>query len=114
MKKTLTSLFAASMVLGSVSFALADQIEGNWKTQSGETAKIGKCGSSFCITLKTGKYAGQQIGKMKASGGSYKGTVTDPADNKTYSGSASVSGSSMKMTGCALKVFCKTQKWKKL
>lgn len=114
MKKTLTSLFAASMVLGSVSFALADQIEGNWKTQSGETAKIGKCGSSFCITLKTGKYAGQQIGKMKPSGSSYKGTVTDPADNKTYSGSASVSGSSMKMTGCALKVFCKTQKWKKL
>ncbi len=114
MKKTITSLFAATMVLGSASFAIADQIEGNWKTQSGETAKIGKCGGSFCITLKTGKYAGQRIGKMKAAGGKYTGTITDPADNKQYSGSASVSGSSMKMTGCALKIFCKTQKWNKL
>ena len=114
MKKTIISLFATSMMLGTATFAVADQIEGNWKTQSGETAKIGKCGSSFCITLKTGKYAGQRIGKMKASGGKYTGTVTDPADNKTYSGSASVAGSNMKLTGCALKVFCKTQKWKNL
>ncbi len=114
MKKSISTFFAAAIVLGSSSFAFADQIEGNWKTQSGETAKIGKCGSSFCITLKTGKYAGQRIGKMKANGGKYVGTVTDPADNKQYSGSASVSGSKMKLTGCALKVFCKTQKWSKL
>lgn len=114
MKKTITSFFAATMLLGSASIALADPIEGNWKTQSGETAKIGKCGSSFCITLKTGKYAGQRIGKMKPSGNKYTGTVTDPADDKTYSGSATLAGNRMNLTGCALKVFCKTQKWNKL
>lgn len=114
MKKSISTFFAAAIVLTSSSMAFADQIEGNWRTQSGETAKIGKCGGSFCITLKTGKYAGQRIGKMKASGGKYTGTITDPADNKEYSGSATVAGSNMKMTGCALKIFCKTQKWKKL
>lgn len=114
MKKTISTFFAAAIMLSSSSFAFADAIQGNWKTQSGETAKISKCGGSFCITLKTGKYSGQRIGKMKASGGKYVGTITDPADNKEYSGSATVSGSNMKMTGCALKIFCKTQSWKKL
>ncbi len=114
MKKSISAFFAASIVFASTSFAFADPIEGNWKTQSGETAKIASCGSSYCITLKTGQYAGQRIGKMKASGGQYVGTVTDPADNKEYSGSASLSGSKMKLKGCALKIFCKTQNWKKL
>lgn len=114
MKKTISTFFAAAIVLTSSSMAFADQIEGNWKTQSGETAKIGKCGSSFCITLKTGQYSGQRIGKMKAKSGKYVGTITDPADNKEYSGSATIAGSKMKMTGCALKIFCKTQKWNKL
>jgi len=114
MKKTISTFFAAAIMLSSSSFAFADAIQGNWKTQSGETAKIAKCGGSFCITLQTGKYKGQRIGKMKASGGEYVGTVTDPEDNKEYSGTASVSGSKMKLTGCALKIFCKTQKWKKL
>lgn len=95
--------------------ALADPIEGNWKTQSGETAAIGKCGGAFCITLKTGTYAGKKIGQMSANGANkYKGSITDPSDDKTYSGAATLNGASMKMKGCALKIFCKTQTWKKL
>ena len=94
--------------------ALADPIEGDWKTKDGPIAAIGDCGGSFCITMKTGKYAGKRIGKMKPDGdGSYSGTITDPKDDKTYTGSASVSGSSLKLTGCALKIFCKSQTWKK-
>jgi len=114
MKKIISTVFAASMVLATGVPAFADVIEGNWKTESGETAAISKCGGSFCIKLKTGKYSGQRIGKMKGSGGSYTGTVTDPADNKEYSGSASVRGSGLKLKGCALKIFCKTQNWKRL
>ena len=114
MKNSISSFFATAIVLTSTSFAFADPIEGNWKTQSGETAKISSCGSSYCLTLKTGKFAGQRIGKMKAKGGKYTGTVTDPEDNKVYTGSASLKGNTMSLTGCALKIFCKTQKWKKL
>jgi len=95
--------------------ALADPIEGNWRTQSGETAAIAKCGGAFCITLKTGAHAGKRIGQMSANGASkYAGSITDPSDDKTYSGSAKLDGASMKMTGCALKIFCKTQTWNKL
>jgi uncharacterized protein (DUF2147 family) len=92
----------------------AEPIEGNWKTQGGETAAITSCGSSFCVTLKTGKYAGKQIGKMSGTGNKYKGEITDPANDKTYSGSASISGSSMKMRGCVLGVLCRSQTWTKM
>lgn len=106
---------AAAALLLTTGAALADPIEGNWKTQSGETAAIANCGGAFCITLKTGKHAGKQIGKMSASGsGSYKGSITDPADDKTYSGSATLAGSSLKMKGCVLAVLCKSQTWAKL
>ena len=113
MFRRLSMAIAATIFMAGAAYA--DPIEGNWKTQSGETAAIGGCGDGFCITLKTGDHSGKQIGKMTASGANkYKGTITDPADDKTYSGSASLSGSNLNMTGCALKIFCKTQKWSKL
>lgn len=95
--------------------ALADPIEGNWRTQSGETAAISPCGGAFCITLKTGAHAGKRIGQMSAKGANrYSGSITDPSDDKTYSGSATLNGPSMKMTGCALKIFCKSQTWNRM
>ncbi|MEO1141655.1 MAG: DUF2147 domain-containing protein [Pseudomonadota bacterium] len=115
MKRTFSIACAAALFAASTTFALsAEPIEGTWKTQSGENAKISKCGSSFCIKLTTGQYTGKQIGKLKGSGAEYKGTVTDPEDDREYSGNAKVSGKSMKLQGCALRVFCQTQTWKKL
>lgn len=93
--------------------AYADIIEGNWRTQSGETAAITKCGGAYCIKLKTGKYKDQSIGRMKGANGAYKGSITDPADNKKYSGSIKISGPTMKMKGCVAYILCKTQTWKK-
>ena len=63
--------------------------------------------------LRSGQYAGKRIGKLAGSGSKYSGTITDPSDDKTYSGNAKVSGASMSLRGCALKIFCKTQKWNK-
>ena len=109
------AIAAAAATVMMVGAAFADPIEGNWKTDSGETAAIGSCGGAFCITLKTGKHAGKSIGKMNASGGGkYAGSITDPADDKTYKGSATIAGSSLKMRGCVLAVLCKTQNWKRM
>ena len=108
---TLAATFAFAMATNAFS---AEPIVGDWKTQEGETAGITQCGGSFCIKLKTGTYAGQQIGKMSGSGADYTGTITDPADNKEYSGSAKVGNTNMKLKGCALKIFCKTVNWKRL
>lgn len=92
----------------------AEPIEGNWKTASGETAVIAPCGGAFCITLKTGAHAGKQIGKLSGKGADYSGSITDPKEDKTYSGSGSVSGNALKMKGCVMKVFCKSQNWTRL
>jgi uncharacterized protein (DUF2147 family) len=112
MLRTLITAAAMTAILTGSAFA-EDIIVGNWKTQSGETAAI-TGGGSYSITLKTGKHAGKTIGALSGGDGKYSGTITDPADDKQYSGSARVSGTSMKLKGCALKVFCKTQTWTKL
>ena len=105
-----TLITAGAFVVAMAAPALADPIEGNWKTKSGETAAISSCG----VTLKTGKHSGKRIGKMKGSDGSYSGTITDPANDKTYKGSASISGKTMKMKGCVLAVLCRSENWSKL
>ncbi len=108
------SLAVVSLALAFfASGAIAAEILGKWKTESGETAQISKCGDSFCIVLKTGKYKGQNIGKVKLSGNKYKGTVRDPADDKTYTGSIVVNGNQLKMQGCVA-IFCKTQTWTRM
>ena len=113
LRKTLLAT-ATLFAFGLSAASAAEPIEGNWKTQSGETAAISACGAAFCVTLKTGKYSGKQIGKMTGSAAKYKGSITDPANDKTYSGSASISGASMKMKGCVLGILCRTQTWTKM
>lgn len=109
-----TILVASAMLLASSAAFAAEPIQGNWKTASGETAEIAPCGGAFCVTLKTGKYAGKRIGKLSGSGSDYTGEITDPKDDKTYSGSGSVSGNSLKMKGCVLMILCKSQTWTRL
>lgn len=110
-KKTLAAI---AMTAAIVSPAIAGDIAGNWRTQSGETARIAKCGGSYCIKLTTGAHSGKQIGKVSGNGPKYTGNITDPSNDKTYSGSATVNGSSMKMTGCVAKILCRSQTWTKL
>ncbi|TIT74131.1 MAG: DUF2147 domain-containing protein, partial [Mesorhizobium sp.] len=70
----------------------------------------------FSITLKSGKFAGKTIGSFKATGDNkYTGTITDPETDKTYSGKATLSGASLKMSGCVFGgLICKSQTWHKL
>ncbi|WP_040676911.1 DUF2147 domain-containing protein [Nitratireductor pacificus] len=105
---------AALLLAGGV--AMADPIEGNWKTESGATAQIVPCGGSYCITLKTGQHAGKKIGTFQSAGGSqYKGKITDPANDKTYSGKGTLSGNSLKMGGCVLGgLICRNQTWSRI
>ncbi|MGO6817032.1 DUF2147 domain-containing protein [Rhizobium leguminosarum] len=91
-----------------------EPIVGNWKTAAGDTAVIASCGGSYCVTLKTGKYAGRKIGTLAGAGGSYAGEITDPAAEKTYSGAGKVSGNSLRMQGCVMKILCKSQTWTRL
>jgi uncharacterized protein (DUF2147 family) len=113
MFRKMSLALAATLIMAGA--AWADPIEGNWKTQAGSTAAI--AGSdAFSITLKSGKYSGKTIGSFKAAGDNkYTGTITDPETDKTYSGKATLSGTSPKMSGCVLGgLICKSQTWHKL
>lgn len=106
---------AACALLIATAGAFADDIVGNWKTDSGETAAIAG-GGPFSVTIKTGEHAGKRIGMLNAAGGGkYTGEITDPATDKTYSGKASLSGNSLKMSGCVLGgLICKSQNWQRM
>ncbi|OCP35171.1 DUF2147 domain-containing protein [Ensifer sp. LC163] len=112
MKRIFT--IAAALTLATSIARAEDPIVGNWKTELGDTAAIASCGGGYCITLKSGKHTGKQIGTFHGSDGSYSGKITDPDANKTYDGSLTVSGNALKMKGCVLKVVCESQTWPRL
>jgi uncharacterized protein (DUF2147 family) len=92
--------------------AFSDPIEGNWKRPTGVIVAISKCGGKFCATAKTGVNAGKSVGSFAANGKGYAGSLTDPAAGKTYTGKASISGATMKMSGCVLGgLICKSENW---
>ncbi|MFV0411486.1 MAG: DUF2147 domain-containing protein [Paracoccus sp. (in: a-proteobacteria)] len=110
--------------------AAADPIEGLWQTQPDEGAyahvAIKPCGGAFCGTITrtfkgSEEYKSPNIGKKividmaPQGGGKYTGQVLRPADNKVYSGKASVNGNAMALSGCvAGGLICKKQNWSKL
>ncbi|MBW8734101.1 MAG: DUF2147 domain-containing protein [Asticcacaulis sp.] len=109
-----TCVAVTALVAFAASATAGQGLDGRWKTAAGTTAEIAPCADGHCITLKTGKFAGRTIGKMKAADDRYEGTITDPSDDKTYVGNAVVGGDKLKLQGCVFKVFCRTQTWTRL
>lgn len=110
------TILTIAALLTTTGMAAADPIEGKWRTESGATAAIASCGGSFCITLRSGKHSGKRIGTMQPAGDSrYTGKITDPETDKTYSGKASISGKTLKMSGCVLGgLICRNQSWSRM
>lgn len=110
-------LVTIALVCAASSAAIAsDPIVGSWRTETGSTAAVSQCGGSFCITLRSGQHAGKRIGSVAPAGaGKYSGTIIDPANDKSYSGSATLSGRSLRMSGCVLGgLICRSQTWSRL
>lgn len=106
------SAMAAAILLATSATALsAEPIVGQWRAPGGGIVKVSSCGKAFCAAVISGKHKGKSAGQMRGTDGRYAGTVTDPRDNRTYSGRAIVEGDRLKLTGCALKILCKTQTW---
>ncbi|MBE0693443.1 MAG: DUF2147 domain-containing protein [Aquamicrobium sp.] len=109
MKRNMLAAAAASLILAGPAFA-AQPIEGSWKRSNGTVIRYAATGGNqYCGTVMTGEYKGQSIGCMSGSGNSYKGKVNKLDEGKTYSGSATVNGNSMKLSGCVAMVLCKTE-----
>ncbi|MDB6181458.1 DUF2147 domain-containing protein [Paracoccus fistulariae] len=122
-------IIAAALAVAGTAVA-ADPIEGVWQTQPDEGSfayvTIAPCGGGFCGTIsrtfKDGaEYKSPNIGRqivrnMSAQGGgNYSGQVWRPANDKIYSGKATVSGNRMSLSGCvAGGLICKSQTWAKI
>ncbi|HEY9055700.1 MAG TPA: DUF2147 domain-containing protein [Aurantimonas sp.] len=89
----------------------AEPIVGKWRAPGGGIVRVSSCGDAYCAQVITGEHKGKAVGQMTGAGQEYTGTVTDPREDRTYSGKARVEGGQLELTGCALKIFCKTQIW---
>jgi uncharacterized protein (DUF2147 family) len=127
-----TLLFATALVL-SAGQAVADPIEGLWKTQPDDNGKFGyvqiaACGAKICgVLVKAFESSGAEtpsdnIGKqivwdMSPSGaGTYGGgKVWAPDRNKTYKGKMQLSGDDLAVSGCVLGgMICRDSDWKRV
>lgn len=110
MKTVIACATLASLLLPSMALA-AEPIEGSWKRPNGTVIRYASSGgNTFCGTVLTGQYKGQSIGCMSGTGGSYKGKVNKLDEGKTYTGKASVSGSTLTLSGCVLGgIICKSE-----
>ncbi|UIJ70585.1 DUF2147 domain-containing protein [Aurantimonas sp. HBX-1] len=105
-------ILAAVAALSFVTAPLAaEPILGKWRAPGGGIVEVTSCGGAFCAEVISGEHAGKSAGQMSSNGEGYAGTVTDPRDDRTYQGTAVIEGNQLKLTGCALRIFCKTQVW---
>ena len=109
--KILTGAIVALLALTTGAMA-SEPIEGTWYRASTDTiVTFQNEGGQFCGILQNGTYKGQSIGCMTGTGENYKGSLTDVAAQKTYTGRAKVTGDSMKLVGCVAAIFCKGETW---
>jgi len=133
--------FATAMLLLLAAPAAAADPTGTWSTEGGKArVRIAKCGDALCGTIvslaepndpatgkpKTDRHNADASKRnrpvigiaivlgMKPSGtpDKWTGQVYNAEDGKTYTGSLTMQGpGTLKLEGCAMAVFCKTQTW---
>lgn len=136
-----TMPLAALLLLFAAPAAAADP-SGMWLTADGEArVQIGNCGQAYCGKIvwlkepndpetrkpkldKFNKDAAQRarpivglqiISGMQPSGANlWKGSLYNPEDGNTFTGSLAMQGADqMKLEGCVLAIFCRSEMWKR-
>ncbi len=111
----LVALTSATALFGSDNQALADPVEGKWRTEAGSIAEIAPCSAGYCVTMKSGRFSGRVLGTMNGANGVYQGSFTHALTNKTYKGKAIMKGKTLKLSACVLNgLVCQGQDWKRL
>ncbi len=107
----LTGWIVAGLAFG-VATAMADPIEGMWRTGDDALLKISQCGSAFCVDVAEGKHIGKRSGQLaKQADGSYTGTLKQFSTGLSFKGIANLDGNSMKLVAKALGITVKTDQW---
>lgn len=128
------SALLASLFAGGLAQAAGGDPSGIWLTETGDSkVRLARCGAGYCGTLvsvsgkgvddknpdpalRTRSVVGVQIvNAATATSDGYEGTLYNPKDGKTYSGSLKLTGpDSLVVSGCVMSVFCKRQTWKRV
>lgn len=125
----------AGLMLGGAALAQkSGDPSGVWLTETGDSkVRLSRCGGGYCGTIVSTSGSGldvnnpdaslrgrslvgvQIVNATSASSDGYEGTLYNPKDGKTYSGSLKVKGpASVEVAGCVMSVFCKRQTWKRV
>jgi uncharacterized protein (DUF2147 family) len=132
---------AVLALFATTSLALADDPSGTWRLDSGKiTVKVRQCGGELCaniVGLKEPTYKDGTpkvdrhnenpalrnrplmglavLSGMKPNGdNSWKGSIYNADDGRTYSATMSLNGQVMKLRGCVAGIFCKTNTFNKV
>ncbi len=128
LRRSILTLLAMGTACGPV---LAADPAGFWLTETGSSrVRITPCGSGFCGTIVNAPGKGldaknpdpalrgrsvvgvQILDARQPQGGGYSGSLYNPNDGKTYSGSLKLTGpDTLEVSGCVMSVFCKQQTW---
>ena len=104
---------------------------GLWLTETGSSRiRIAPCGGGFCGTIVSAPGKGldlknpdpalrnrsvvdvQILDARNPDGSGFSGSLYNPNDGKTYSGSLRLTGpNTLEVSGCVMSVFCKRQSW---
>lgn len=125
------ALLAVMFGMAAASAASAQGIGGIFQTQANDNGDVGMvqfapCGDRFCGTLiksfhKDGtEFSSPNHGRAIVSnmvddgdGRFSGGTIWDPGADKTYKSKMTLSGSTLKVSGC-VSVLCRSQTWTKV
>ena len=107
---------------------------GIWLTETGDSkVRLSRCGSGYCGTIVSTAGKGldannpdpalrgrsvvgvQIVNATSATADGFSGTLYNPKDGKTYSGTLKMTGpNAVEVSGCVMSVFCKRQTWKRV
>ncbi|SDF25568.1 DUF2147 domain-containing protein [Bosea robiniae] len=116
--------FATLGLLAGVTTAAAQDVVGTWERDTGASrVRFTKCGEAICGSLSWLKETngpakvGQRIFyDMKPNGANkWSGSAFNPEDGKTYSGTMTLSGSTLTTAGCVMGgLICRSVKWNRM
>lgn len=124
-----TLVLAAGAVMMMAGAALADPVEGVWKTEVDDGAyahiAMSACGAKICGVISRtfnsgGEYKSPNLGKQlvwdmePAGGGSYRnGKIWQPSKDKVYASKMDQKGDTLYVKGC-IGPICKKQTWSRV
>ncbi len=129
---SLAGLLALGLALGAAQAAGGDP-SGTWLTETGDSkVRLARCGGGYCGTLISTAGKGldannpdpalrgrsvvgvQIVTAQTPTADGYEGSLYNPKDGKTYSGSLKMTGpDTVVVSGCVLGVLCKSQTWRR-